>query len=522
MRSRSPTSSCARASAARFAKLDHTWTILGGRREDVSIADLQRLRSKADIGTIELAAFDKLKEAIGQDFQRTTRMHPMPEGSTVLPAIATLLGPRVVADATAFRSLVHSEVDQRYLVHAGDVATVLGLDRGKVYIADDLKKYPGLDGQLGIARKTLDAALANDAGGLYDAWLWALHSVAMKPDGALPSFMSTEAYDDLRLNTLVAGYGQLRHNFVLIAGQSYDEGGCEIPDGFVEPLPAVYDGIAAYAARGAGGMKELDPSDALGAGAYFEELGKIARVLATIARHELQGRALTPEEKRWLGMVTEMSPGSTASGPTYTGWYFDLFRKRSEEALAPSAFVADYHTSAFNREVVYAGADAPRLGVFVIDTGGAPRVVVGPVANGYELIGSLDKRFNDETAKDAPGKASPWAASYTAAPAKDCGIAASLTGPDEEHPKRALAVALRADEGLGDVVIELLDHHGNVVASTTRRVAKSEKPVSIAFAGARNVQGLRVKIGERAYESFDSLMESASIARGGVELEKLP
>lgn len=507
--------------AAEIERLDQAWALLGGRREDVSVADLAKLRAKAGIGAIELGAFEKLKAAIGNDFQRTARLHPMPEGSHVLPAIMTLLGPRVVADTAAFRPLVHSQVNERYLVHAGDVATVLGLDRGKVHLKGELAEHPELGRHLDVAKKTLDASLAKDAGDLYGAWLGALRGVATKPKGTLPSFMETEAYDDLRMNTIVAGYGQLRHNYVLIAGQSYDEGGCVIPDGFVEPLPDVYERIGAYAARGAKVMKALDPKDELHALGYFAELGKVARVLATIARHELEGRALTTEEKRWLSMVTEMSPGGTGHAPTYTGWYFDLFRGRADEALAETSFVADYHTSAFKGKVVYAGAERPRLGVFVVDSGGPPRTMVGPVANAYELVGDLDKRFSDETVKEAPGKVRPWAASYTAPSAKDRPIAASLSsGEDENGKKKPLTVTLLSTEDLGDVVVELLDHHGNVVVSSTRRVTK--KKTTIGFGRPAKVQGLRVRIGERAYESFGTSMESPSITRGGVSLYEEP
>ena len=37
-------------------------------------------------------------DAIGPGFARTTRVHYMPQGSTPLPAIATMLGPRIVPE----------------------------------------------------------------------------------------------------------------------------------------------------------------------------------------------------------------------------------------------------------------------------------------------------------------------------------------------------------------------------------------------------------------------------------------
>ena len=171
----------------------------------------------------------------------------------MLPAIATFLGPRVVADAAAFRPLVNSEVDGRYMIGSGDVAYVLGLDRGKTYLAADLAKYPALGPKLDVARGVV--ASAPDAGDLYGAWLGALRGVAapVASLGVVPSFMTTPAYDDLRVNTLVAGYGQIRHNYVLMAGQSYDEGGCRIPDGWVEPLPGGVRGDCALCVAWRGG-----------------------------------------------------------------------------------------------------------------------------------------------------------------------------------------------------------------------------------------------------------------------------
>lgn len=498
------------------ARLDRAWTLLAGKREDVSPAEMSALRRRAGIQTIDVGAFDKLKAAIGSDFQRTARVHPMPEGSKVLPAIATFLGPRIVADTAAFRPLIHSEVDQRYLVHAGDVAYVLGLDRGKTYLAADLARHPALAAKLDEAR---DAARNwKDGGDLYSAWLSAVHGVAEKHPSSdvVPSFMQTTAYDDLRMNTMVAGYGQIRHNYVLMAAQSYDEGGCEIPDGYVEPAVATYDALVKYATRGASVMKELDPKDTTGALQYFAELEKIARVLGTISRHELEGRALSTEEQRWLSMVVEMTPGSTGGAPTYTGWYFDLFRGRWEEGLGDASFVADYHTSSWKGRVVYAGATSPRLGVFVIDANGSPRLAVGPVARAYEIESTLDKRLDDRAATKAEGKIDPWAASYTAPmPTYEPGFA--LTA-NVSYEKKPTSIVIRGgDRQLDDVTIELLDHHRVAMAKVTRTIPKNGKVV-VSITTRQMPEGVRVRIGEWATESHSSGPEpGVSIRSGGVE-----
>src|SRR5262249_44886975 len=226
--------------SAQLEIVGQAWTLLAGRREDVAIAELARLRKTAGIASLRSPdACAAVKRAIGERFQRTTRLHPMPEGSTVLPAIATLIGPRVVADATAIMPLVDSAVPMRKTVHAADLVYSMGLDRAKHYLARDLTAFPTLEGQLAVARTTAHTAPAGDD--LYSAWFAAIRALAIQPTGALPSFATTEIGADLRFNTIAAAYGQLKHNYALMAGQPYSEFGCEIPDGYIEPASAAYD-----------------------------------------------------------------------------------------------------------------------------------------------------------------------------------------------------------------------------------------------------------------------------------------
>jgi hypothetical protein len=495
-------------------RLDRIWTLFAGRREDLTVKNLLDLRRSAGIATIDASSFEPLKAAIGPGFRRTARLHPMPEGSTDLPVIATLLGPRVVADTAAFRPLLHTEVPERRLVRPGDVAYVLGLDRGKAWLEGDLATFPTLSDALDRARAGL--ASAPDAGDLYGAWLSAVEGVAHAPQGALPSFMSTAAYDDLRMNSIVAGYGQLRHNYVLMAGQAYDEGGCEIPDGWIEPLPDVYMSIGRYAERGAAAMKEIDPEDRTRSGAYFAELRKVMRVMGVLVRHEIEGRALTDEEKRFLAMVAEMTPGSSGGPPTFTGWYFDLFRGRAPEALADASFVADYQTSAWTQRVQYAGAFAPTLGVFVVDVGGPPRVMVGPIARAYGLTGSTDQRYTDQSVASVPGKESPWAASYTPPSAPRLAVAGEALFPDPDAPPAPTRIVLRAAKAVAKATVEILDHHGAPVATLETSLPANKR---VALTTRAVGEGWRVRVGDASAEGHATWSERNAVLASGVTLE---
>src|SRR4029078_13150099 len=122
-----------------------------------------------------------------------------------------------VADAGALTLLVNSAVPDRHWPGVANVAYTFGLDRAKSYLANDLAAFPTLNSQLEAARAQVASTPVGDD--LYSAWLTAIRALAEAPGGSLPSFLIGEAGQDLRLNTIAAAYGKLKHNYVLVAGQ---------------------------------------------------------------------------------------------------------------------------------------------------------------------------------------------------------------------------------------------------------------------------------------------------------------
>jgi hypothetical protein len=522
--------------------LDTAWGLFAGAREDVPLPKLAALRKTTGIGALTIpAAADRLRAAIGNDFQRTARIHYMPEGSTVLPAITTLLGPRIVPDAFATRPLVHGETPDRYDLGVADLAYAFGHDRAKHYLAADLTRYPTLPAQLEKARAIVSARVPGHD--LYGAWFTAIRALSETPTGTLPSFMATEAFQDLRLSSFVAAYGQLKHNSVLLAGQPYDEGACSVPDGYVEPAKGVYHALADYADRGQAAMATLDPRGSLGAGAYFKRLGKLMRVLEAISDAELRGEPLSKEALAFLSMVVEIHGVDIGTGfiTSYNGWYFDLFLERPYPTTYPPpgrgdhpsmqspGFIADYYTSTNTGMVAYAGARAPRIGIFVVDTGGGPRVVAGPVAHAYEHHGPLSARITDEESSKIGTLTEPWAASYAfaAAPAPPFLVSYENRYADKQEDEVkfgrsfALDVRIRSTRALGPMTVDLLDHNRKKVASLTRSVGVAE--TTFAFPsrrqkiadGTRGAEMMHVSVGD--YQGWiDLLSDGNPCAVGGM------
>jgi len=359
---------------------------------------------------------------------------------------------------------------------------VLGFDYAKsLLLQTELAKFPTLDKQLDVARDIITKLPPGDD--LYSAWLGAIRALAMPVRGTVPTVLGGETGSHLRINSIVAAYGQLKHTYVLVAGQPYAEFGCEIPDGYVEPVPAVYDALIELVQRDVRLAKAFDPKFAPSGKTHDGRVLQILHVLKTIAEDELAGRPLTADERHWLGMVAELNVNlgidTTGHPPMYTGWYFDLFAQRESDGMRGAGFVADYFTG--QKGVAYAGATPPRLGVFIIDTNGAPRIMVGPVARAYEARGPLAQRFTDQALP--PDKLDPWASAYTVAAAPP---PASL---QMRYDSEAKQLVFTSQTDVGTIAIRTLDHH-RVPFGATKRVAVKAGETKLSFTAGNNVGGI--------------------------------
>lgn len=447
--------------SAEVAAFEEVYGAFAGTREDVSMRDLTRLARERGLRPGDAEATTKLKAAIGEGWRRKARTHFTPEGVRDLPVIATLLGPRVVPDVAPLTRLVHDAVPERFALGGSDVGFLLGHDRGKEHLRSELTRFPSLDGALTRAR----GELATDAAGktdVYGSWLRALLALGAPPPPTAPSYTRTPAYEDFRMSSALVGYGQLRHAYALLAAQGYDAYGCEIPDGFVEAVPAFWEALLAHVRN----VGRLAPGS-------MRAKERVLGMLKDIAETEARGAPLSEAQRRWLGMVSENVPragygGDSSAPPKWTGWYFDLFVDRHNGATLAPTFVADYMTLTNEGVVRYLGAEGPRLAVFVVDTGGGPRAMVGPVAKGYETTTRLSEpRLDDKAAVGLPPerRTAPWRSSFAAAPAEapEIGLEALYASCETNDAKAPLEVrvALRADVPVGKVSVTLLDHHGD-------------------------------------------------------------
>ena len=430
-------------------RLDAVWRIFAGKREDVSFGQLLTLKQKAGIGSLRgEGVYASLKSVLGDRYRRTVNFHPMPEGTRELPAICTFLGPRIVPDASIAATLVVPSVPDRHLAGTLDFAAVLGSPLAETLLKDEIVRYPQLKSRIESARTVLRSLPA--AQDLYTAWLKALLTLGRPATGPQPRYAKGEAYAALRLNTMVSGFAELRHTAVLMAAQNYDIGGCRIPDGYVEGTPEFYQALLHYVDLAEQALKTIDPQNKLEAKTYFDRVRLYYNALMTLVRRQEAGLPPTEDGRRFLAMICEINPMTTGGGPaSNTGWYFDLYFTRSE-AFKDASLIVDLFTSTELRKVSYAGTCGTHLGLFLVDTAGPLRLMVGPVSEAFSVIAPLDRRLTDADIETAEGRSAPWRTAFAfPLPAE----------PDLSYNFGGSTVTFNSLSDLGEVEFALLDHN---------------------------------------------------------------
>ena len=158
---------------------------------------------------------------------------------------------------------------------------------------------------------------------LYHGWLALLRTLAARHDVAPPKamrFAQGDAWADRLLMAALGGYTQLKHDSVLYAAQEYGaecDGGAPVmafieqpelatPVGYVDPLPQLFDQMAALAQRVHTALNEgKEPMITHG----WEEGGRplnarrYAERLAALARKEIAGEPFDKDDVAWLELV---------------------------------------------------------------------------------------------------------------------------------------------------------------------------------------------------------------------------
>jgi len=329
-----------------------------------------------------------------------------------LPVSFRLMGQRFIIDSYAFSNLVfdrivyNGEKVWRPLPDPLDAMFVLGNDNALPLLEQELEKYK-YSSQLASLRYLVDSY---DPGfwdlSLYNVWLNALRQLSPGENMTdYPLFMRTTAWQQLKLNTQLASWAQLRHDNLLYAKQSYTGGTlCSYPHSYIEPYPEFYHQIAAFAEKADNFFSQYEANNwyMQSIQEYFPRLKKVAGRLETIAQKELSGEIFNNDEIEYLKKMLFVETGS--GKPPFSGWYADMFYIH-EDAAEGDFVIADVHTQPTDEfggdvgRVLHVAVGKIHLGVFITNSPSnnyQPTAFVGPVMSYYEKITENYDRMTDE------------------------------------------------------------------------------------------------------------------------------
>ena len=402
--------------------INNTIEAIVGTSDSLNLSGMQALLEATDIQTPTQLADDAVYEhfaqtaiARGAGKQRINSMilagDPTdPAGFTPIPPAFHLMGQRFIVDSFVFTNVVYDRVQGRYMPSPLDAWFVLGNRATVPLLADEITTY---DYQANLA--ALDYLVGGYDNGFWNAnqynyWLQALMIIDRDTTGSqYPEVMRTAAWDKRILNTQLASWAHLRHDTILYAKQSYTGEICEYPDAWVDPYPAFYEKLAAYAGftlnafeglgifEFTGEWREDDEQAFYGSMVkyYLQNLKQNMTMLGDIARAELAQQRLTDAQLTFVKQLVRAE--GMCGGPAYTGWYTDLiYNYADENAEVFDPTIADVHTDPNGSgSVLHVGVGQPNLTLISVKTDCGVTAYVGPSMSYYEMVRDGLDRMTD-------------------------------------------------------------------------------------------------------------------------------
>jgi hypothetical protein len=410
-------------SMTRWKQIDATVRAFVGEPDSMAPPDVDRLKADLEMAGDDLSAVsdEALASAIvagayGRQRILSQIVVQAPHGDT-WPLDATFLffGQRYVFDSHVFSNVVYDRVNRpgvpwRMMANPLDAAYgALGNDQAAQLLGGELGRYQYAPNLESIRRLGDEHGTSFWDANLYNLWMGALRSLSpardlAARDSGLPALAQTEAWGRRLLNTQLASWAQLRRDTILYAKQSYTSGvACEFPDAYVDPYPAFFAKIEAFAAAGRTVAASLPVRSgstlATRARTYFEKLGQVAGILREMAEQQRTGLPHKPEHIAFVNQAVDLNLG--CGGPAgIRGWYADLFFEPGDAATFDPT-IADVHTQPTDQggsevgRVLHVGTGYARQMVLTVETCMGPRAYAGVVSSYHELTTEKYERLND-------------------------------------------------------------------------------------------------------------------------------
>jgi len=401
---------------------DRIITFMVGESDNLTPDELSAVISENSITTASVAdsaawaGFQTLLKSNEQYGQKilsdVLMMDPYDPKPGALPVSYRLMGQRFIIDSYVFSNLVYDRIVYdgrkiwRPMPDPLDAMFALGNDNALPLLHDELGNFK-YGTNLAALRYLIDSY--DDSfwqQSLYNVWLNSLRQ--LNPAENLqnaPLFMQTTAWQQLKLNTQLSSWAQLRHDNLLYAKQSYTGGtGCSYPYSYIEPYPSFYHQIAVFADKASQFFAGYDATNyyMYSIQQYFPRLKGVVEKLEALAQKELNKEPFNAQEAEYLKKMLFVD--GMSGMPPFSGWYADMYYI-PEDAAEGNYVIADVHTQPTDEmgnmvgRVLHVAVGKVNLGVFIANCPGKnyqPMAFIGPVMSYYEMITDDFERKTDE------------------------------------------------------------------------------------------------------------------------------
>jgi hypothetical protein len=392
-------------------EIDTTLRFFVGEQDNVTLPNIGELLDETKITSADqlldtaiCATFQRTLLEKSYVFQRITSQllmsDPM-DPAQVRPASSfLLLGQRFIIDSYATGNVIYDKIIYnnekvaRMLPSSLDVLYVLGNNAAAQFLKPELDQFH-YSSNLSALRYLVDSYEPSFwKSTIYSGWLNSIRMLnPLAKRTGLPPFMQTAAWWQEKMNSQLASWAQLRHDFILYAKQSYTPGIiCSYPESYVEPIPQFFDAVKTFAGNAAS-MFRQSPLQNEYVARYFSGLERVADTLGIIAQKELDKTPLLEREKLFL---KEMLYRQSMCGEEITGWYQGLYYRASEYLRKKDLVIADIHTAPTDAAgnpvgwVLHVGTGPLNLAVVIADMpGGSTTAFIGPVLSYYEHLANI-------------------------------------------------------------------------------------------------------------------------------------
>lgn len=432
---------------AAFSLLEETITQFAGEAEALGFRDLDalstRISAAGGLGALDdarlLALIDEVR-GVRPRVATTMLVHPEGWVGTVpQPVQFSLTAQRYTPDSRVLSHVSYDRIDQgravRMVPSALDAAFgAFGNDQALGFVRDDLQRYQYAT-ELETTRVLIDAHPESYwQGSLYASWLQALRALSPRETLAdaqtLPATMSSEAWGRRLLNTQLAAWAEIRHDTVLYAAQSYSVSlGCSFPQAYVDPYPALWNGLARWSER-AQSLIERTPWRDRAQHDRWARWARIAREstehLERIALRERRGEEMSADDLAWINdalHAREVNVVCTTEVRVDGGWLYDLYEPHRGLSDVRSV-VADVHTAPEDEHgnpaghVLHVGTGMPQGIVVIAGPRGHERAYVGMAYTYRERVTRNFQRLTDQEwrAQQSAANSPAWLGPITAHP----------------------------------------------------------------------------------------------------------